>query len=115
MIPEIDSYQIEIQNKVSKIHLSLVPNLFKKLNNKVSFNELSTLSDEEIIQKIIRTFEENKITFIQKLITKHDTLPTDMNEFSKYFVDEIDHTMMNKELFMRRIMGTVSHFELQPF
>ena len=110
MIPEIDSYQIEIQNKVSKIHLSLVPNLFKKINNKVSFNELSTLSDEEIIQKIIRTFEGKKIKFIQQLVTKHNALPTQMEEFSKYFVDEIDHTMMNKELFMRRIMGTVSHF-----
>jgi len=109
-IPEIDTYQIEIQNKVSKIHLSLVPNLFKKTNNKVSFNELNTLSDEEIIQKIIRTFEEKKIPFIQKFVTKHNVLPTELNEFGKYFVDEIDHTMMNKELFMRRIMGTVSHF-----
>jgi hypothetical protein len=109
-IPEIDTYQIQILNKTSKINFSLVPNLFKKINNKVTFNELTTLTDEDIIDKIIRTFEEKKIKFVKRVDTKYQPLPTSEDEFNKYFVDDVDRTMTNKNLFMRRILGTVSHF-----
>ena len=110
-VPEIDTYQIELLNNRSKIHISLVPNLFKKLpDHKVSFNEMTTASDTEIIDKIVRTFEAKKIKLLKKADNKYTALPTKQEEFNKYFIDESDFTMTNKNLFMRRIMGSVSYF-----
>jgi hypothetical protein len=110
-IPEIDSYQIELLINHAKVHISLVPNLFKKAhNNKVSFNDITTATDEEIIDKIIRTFETKEIKFVKQVVNKYTPLPTASNEFNKYFIDETDFTMTNKNLFMRRILGSVSYF-----
>jgi hypothetical protein len=109
-IPQIDTYQIQILMKTSKVHLSLIPSSFKRVNNKVSFSDANNLSSDEIVEKIIRTFEDKKIKFIKRSDTKFTPLPTSEEEFNKYFVDESDHSMSNKNLFMRRIMGSVSHF-----
>lgn len=110
-VSQIDTYQIELKSNNALIHISLVPNSFKKLSNKtVSFNDLNVLSDTEVIDGIITKFKKQNIEVIKKSVEKHSILPTSEKEFNKYFVDESSISMINQNLFMRRILGSVSHF-----
>jgi len=109
-ISQIDTYQIEIKSKISIIHITLLPNSFNKIHNKISFNDLNVLSNSQIIEGIINKLDSYKVKTLKVSNSKYDILPTSNDDFNKFFVDEHDLTMMNKNLFMRRIMGSVSHF-----
>lgn len=108
-VPEIDSYQIEISTKTSKLNITLVPYMFQTKNSKLEFINVP-LSREEIIKKIIRTIKNKNIKYVNNSVMKFTPLPQDSEEFNKFFINETDLSMMNKNLFMRRILGSVSHF-----
>ena len=108
-VPEIDSYQIEILTKTSKLNITLVPYMFKTKNSKLEFSNVP-LTREEIIKKIIRTIKSKNIKYVNNSVMKFTPLPQDTEEFNKFFINETDLLMQNKNLFMRRILGSVSHF-----
>lgn len=109
-IPYIDTYSVEIHKTKVKVYLSLVPRPFYKKGNMVRWND-AQLSEQVIVKGIVEKFEERGIHLLGQEELKFKPLPSKMEEFNKYFVDEGDNSrMINTDLFMRRIMGAVSHF-----
>lgn len=107
-IPYIDTYNVEIAKNRVKIYITLIPKPFVKTSKGVTWRD-SQLSEQELIQTIISLFEDKNVNLLSHEEMVFKPLPTKEEEFNKYFVDE-DGRMTNPELFMRRIMGSVSHF-----
>jgi hypothetical protein len=110
-VPQMDSFQIQLLKNSSKITFSLLPYAFQQ--NSANFVKRSEepLYHDEIIEKMQKTFESKGIGMVKKVSeTKTMALPTDFEEFNKFFVDENTMSMINENLFMRRILGSVSHF-----
>lgn len=109
--PFVETYTIEVSAskkiKSAKIHVTFVPSSFIKspTTNRVTFD---SMNQDDMIKTIVNTFAKKNIMLLKREEAKFTPLPTSMEEFNKYFVDEKD--MINKELFMRRILGSVSYF-----
>jgi hypothetical protein len=108
----IDEYYID--HEKNNLLLSLLPKNYKK-----------TESDSIMIQKQKWTRDENQI--LSDIITvleldnkspnKHQlsALPSSIDEFNNYFLDmtdDEDPKIKNQDLFMRRILGTVSYYSI---
>ena len=107
----VDTYSVEILKQKVKIKISLIPNSFVKTNsNSIKWSDLE-MYEEQMIKFIVDKFEEKNVNLLNKEVAKFTPLPNKEEEFNKFFVDEGDRgRMINSELFMRRIMGSVSHF-----
>ena len=108
----IDEYYID--HEKNNLLLSLLPKNYKK-----------TESDSIMIQKQKWTRDESQI--LSDIITvleldnkspnKHQlsALPSSIDEFNNYFLDmtdDEDPKIKNQDLFMRRILGTVSYYSI---
>jgi len=111
----IDEFYIDNENK--KIMVSLLPNGFKRDKNNQIYKSNWNNTNDEIIKKIINYLNElsgikinNKYT-----INNFSALPNNKDEFNKYFLDMTDEDnpqVQNEDLFMRRILGTVSYYSI---
>ena len=110
-VPQMDSFQIQLLNNSSKITFSLLPYAFQQNGTNFVKRSEEPLYHEDIIEKMQKTFESKGMTIVKKVSeTKTLSLPTEFEEFNKFFVDENTMSMINENLFMRRILGSVSHF-----
>lgn len=109
MVDNISEYSIQLQKNSSIINISFNPSNFEKKASKLIYTSVY-ISPEDIIKKIIRTLESKKIQVLKDKIEEHNVLPTKSNEFSKIFIDEENGEMINQNMFMRRILGSVSYF-----
>tara|TARA_Y100000389_G_scaffold192789_2_gene220685 strand:- start:7217 stop:9946 length:2730 start_codon:yes stop_codon:yes gene_type:complete len=109
MIDNISEYSIQLQKNSSIISISFNPANFEKKASKLIYTDVY-LSPEDIIKKIVRTLESKKIKIIKERIEEHNVLPVKSDEFSKIFIDEENGEMINPNMFMRRILGSVSYF-----
>ena len=111
----IDEYTIDNENK--KILISLLPHGFKRnANNEIYKFDWGMFSDM-MIENIIKTLNEmNGIKMNIKFnIYNYNALPNIKEEFNKFFLDVSDEdnpTIKNEDLFMRRILGTVSYYSI---
>lgn len=111
----IDEYTIDNENK--KIMISLLPIGFKRDINNEIYKLPWDFSIDDIIKKIISGLNElTGIKFNIKYSTNnYSALPNNKDEFNKYFLDVSDEdnpTVQNEDLFMRRILGTVSYYSI---
>lgn len=110
----IDSLHMHMEKGKERLLLTLVP-----------FGFVKTEEGYGIIKKAWPKVEEDMIDDIHshlmktlkvgKLMKTHDeyALPTDKDTFREYFLDETDvdnPIVKNSDLFMRRILGTVSYY-----
>lgn len=113
----IDNYHINLDEKI--IYISLLPNNFEKENNSylsIIKKERDIINDN-IILKIINNI--NKIKNV-KISVKFDiqnfyALPENEKTFNETFIndyDKDDPKVTNKDLFMRRILGTLSYYRI---
>lgn len=113
----IDEYHIDNKNK--KLLVSLLPRDYKRVSMKETIIKKRNWdkSEEDVIGIIIDTINEIKGV---KMSVKYSTLllsalPTTVEEFNNYFLnmnDEENPKIMNEDLFMRRILGTVSYYSI---
>ena len=111
----IDEFTID--NEKRTISLSLLPNGFKRNDNDEIYNIEWNGTANDMIENIIN--ELNLITGI-KINEKfhsnnYSALPNNKEDFNKYFLDVNDDenpTVKNEDLFIRRILGTVSYYSI---
>ena len=111
----IDEYTIDNENK--KILISLLPHGFKRNANNEIYKFDWGMSSDMMIENIIKTLNEmNGIKMnIKFSIYNYNALPNIKEEFNKFFLDVSDEdnpTIKNEDLFMRRILGTVSYYSI---
>ena len=114
-IPQVDTFKIEILPTTAKIHVTLLPTFFRRTSNgKVLMDDRQMLSDEDVIAKIVAAIEAKSKKSGKTLVRREEELfkylPTKEEAFNSYFVDENKKTIKNSVMFMRRILGSVSHF-----
>jgi len=111
----IDEYYIDNENR--KIFISLLPMNYKKTKKTIIKKENWSYSNDKIIEKIINNI--NEIDGI-KISVKYNTnyfsaLPNTKDEFDMSFIDYSDDEnpkIKNQDLFMRRILGTLSYYSI---
>jgi hypothetical protein len=102
--PQIDFYEIDQNNR--KISYLLLPEGFQHNNNLVSRTEHKF--DQH---KLIDDFYKQNFIFHKKITEENiKILPEDEELFNKYFIDNNNSIIKNPNLFMRRILGTVSFY-----
>jgi hypothetical protein len=111
----IDEFTIDNENK--KIYISLLPKGFKR-------NDKNEIYKDQWAKTILKTIEGiiDDLNLIKgvKIINKFNTfnfsaLPNNKDDFNKYFLDMADEDnpkVINDDLFMRRILGTVSYYSI---
>lgn len=113
----IDEYHIDNKNK--RLLLSLLPLNYKRssINGTTIEKNDWGIKEDKVISDIIETL--NTIKGV-RLSVKHSSLflsalPTTVEEFNNYFLDvgdEDNPKVKNEDLFMRRILGTVSYYSI---
>lgn len=111
----IDEFTIDNENK--KILISLLPNGFKRNVNDEIYKSEWKLSIDKTIETIINALNEiNGIKINNKYNNLNfNALPNIKEEFNKYFLDTTDEDnpiIKNEDLFIRRILGTVSYYSI---
>ena len=111
----IDEFTIDNENK--KILISLLPHGFKRNSNDEIYKSDWGMSSDMMIENIIKALNEmNGIKMNIKFnIYNYNALPSIKEEFNKFFLDVSDEdnpTVKNDDLFMRRILGTVSYYSI---
>jgi len=111
----IDEYNIDNENK--KISLTLIPKDYTKTKDSLIIKNIWKMSIDEIINNIINAINEiNDIKILPKYDTKiYSALPNNKDEFNGNFIDITDEEnpkIKNEDLFLRRILGTVSYYSI---
>jgi hypothetical protein len=110
--------EISIDNENRKVFVSLLPNGYKKDKNthtiiKSEWGYNNQKAIENLI-KILNEIKDVKIS-IKYNTTYFSALPNKKEEFDEYFLDLSDlenPKIKNQDLFMRRILGTVSYYSI---
>ena len=121
-ISEIKEYnniidEFTIDNEKRKILLSLLPYGYKRNENDEIYKSNWNGTVENMIEKIINKLNlGNGIKInINFNINNFSALPNNKDEFNKYFLDMNDDdnpSVKNEDLFIRRILGTVSYYSI---
>jgi len=111
----IDEYNIDNENR--KIHISLLPKGFKRDANNYIYKDNWGMTVNKVIETIISKLNELKGIKIGVRITSQlfNALPNTKDGFNRYFLDTTDEdnpVVKNDDLFMRRILGTVSYYSI---
>ncbi len=108
----VDDYHIDNQRK--KLLISLLPKNYKRVNNEEAIIKKDKWSkDDNAIIDEIKTLL--KLTSDKTAKHQFSALPTTLEEFNNYFLDMTDDenpTIKNQDLFMRRILGSVSYYSI---
>jgi hypothetical protein len=106
-----------VDNEKRKIMISLLPKGFKRNENDKIYKELWKGTPLKMIENIIddlNMMDGVKIN-IKFGTLNFSALPSNKEDFNKYFLDMADEenpTVINDDLFMRRILGCVSYYSI---
>ena len=81
---------------------------------KIKYTEDKNLNDIETLLNIIKILKKMDLTFKIKnnnVPKKYTMLPNNEKRFLKIFIDPFKSEVINTEIFMKRILGSVSFFE----
>ena len=101
------------------LNIKLLPNNFvredrKSDSMKIKYTEDKNLNDIETLLNIIKILKKIDLTFKIKnnnVPKKYTMLPNNEKRFLKIFIDPFKSEVINTEIFMKRILGSVSFFE----
>ena len=111
----IDEYNIDNENK--KIFLTLLPKDYTKTKEPIIIKNDWKMTIDEILGTIIETVNEIEgVKLLPKYDVKiHSALPNTKDDFNATFIDTGDEEnpkVKNDDLFLRRILGTVSFYSI---
>ena len=103
-----------IEKERDEMIITQTPKKFKTVLEKNKYKGVTytedLLTDDEFESLLNKIISKNKVkAIISKQITQ--ALPTDDEEFLKYFVDLKTLTLKNEYLFQNRILGLASYFK----
>lgn len=117
LIAYIDEFTIDNEHK--KILISLLPKGYKRNKKGSSYiiKEHWNFTEGKLIESIIEALNELKDVRIsvKSSIIPFSALPNTRDEFNAYFLDNTDDEnpkVKNQDLFMRRILGTLSYYSI---
>lgn len=80
----------------------------------VKLDESGNISDAEFFEAIKRILRANEIEVLERMMKNqpvyNTALPDDEDEFELKFIDDINKTIINPNVFKRRILGLTSYF-----
>lgn len=100
-----------------KLNVKLLPNKFikedrKSKSMKIKYTEDKNLNDIETLLSIVKVLGKEDLNFkLNNKPKKYTMLPNNEKEFLKIFIDSFKSELINTEIFMKRILGSVSFFE----
>lgn len=112
----IDEYYID--NHTKTLNISLLPKNYKRndKNNNELINENWIIDEKTIINNIISELNKLKNIKADKYITKYFySLPDEKKTFNETFINNSNPDnikVKNSDLFMRRVLGTVSYYSI---
>uniref|UniRef100_A0A6C0DMD4 Helicase ATP-binding domain-containing protein n=1 Tax=viral metagenome TaxID=1070528 RepID=A0A6C0DMD4_9ZZZZ len=111
----IDEFNIDNENR--KILISLLPKGYKRNADNMIIKENWGVTVDKMLENIINSLNELKgiKIGIRYSILNYNALPNSKDDFNKYFLDSTDEdnpSVINEDLFMRRILGTVSYYSI---
>jgi hypothetical protein len=112
----IDEFNIDNENR--KILISLLPKGYKRnAADNMIIKENWGVTVDKMLENIINSLNELKgiKIGIRYSILNYNALPNSKDDFNKYFLDSTDEdnpSVINEDLFMRRILGTVSYYSI---
>jgi hypothetical protein len=106
----IDEYGIDQENSI--LYLSLLPRGYKrdKTTSYIS-KKIWGVDEEEMIDKIMKSLKIKT----KPILKNYSALPNTRDEFNSIFLDNTDEEnpkIKNEDLFMRRILGTLSYYSI---
>jgi hypothetical protein len=109
--------EFTINNEARKIYISLLPHNFKRNDKNEIIKEDWGYTINKLIENIINSLNTIKGIKINVKFNSinFSALPNSRDEFNKYFLDMADEDnpkVINDDLFMRRILGTVSYYSI---
>lgn len=109
-VPQID--RMNYDENAKKISFTLLPSGFEYSNREKSEIKRSTIIEsDKLLENILEILKKHSINISKKISTREfKLLPENQDEFNKYFVDMEKGTIINSNLFSRRILGTVSYY-----
>jgi len=115
IINYIDEFNIDNENR--KILISLLPKGYKRNADNMIIKENWGVTVDKMLENIINSLNELKgiKIGIRYSILNYNALPNSKDDFNKYFLDSTDEdnpSVINEDLFMRRILGTVSYYSI---
>jgi hypothetical protein len=96
-----------------KLTITLLPFGFQFKNKELLVERIKgdIITDDIILENIITTLTNNKFNVSKKISTKDAlTLPQKQEEFNNYFISTEHDKIINENMFMKRILGTVSYY-----
>jgi hypothetical protein len=110
----IDNFSYDSLDKILRIEL-LPPNFVRedrKSNSmKIKYYLTKTNDDKSRLALILKKLNVDFKFKLNEKIKKFTALPINENKFDKLFINYEKKQLLNEQLFMRRILGTVSFFE----
>ena len=110
--PEID--QVFIDDKLTNIEITRNPYFFineRQNMLKIQNKERNIENDEVFIRNINRYLLQNHIKISNTNTVNNLALPNDEQTFNHYFIEKQNNQLKNQDLFMKRILGLVSHYK----
>jgi len=109
--------EVAINNEARNIYISLLPHNFKRNDKNEIYKEEWGATISKMIENIINSLNTIKGIKINSKFNSinFSALPNSKEEFNKYFLDTADEDnpkVINDDLFMRRILGTVSYYSI---
>jgi len=110
----IDNFSYDSLDKILRVEL-LPPNFVRedrKSNSmKIKYYLTKTNDDKSRLALILKKLNVDFKFKLNEKIKKFTALPINENKFDKLFINYEKKQLLNEQLFMRRILGTVSFFE----
>jgi hypothetical protein len=103
----IDTFSFDAKNNIYRI--KFLPDNFKKklLSNKIIYSKSNIVQNKKELLKSLNRFN---VEFEKKQLN-YTALPIKPDIFNKTFIDSEKLKVKNPDLFIKRILGTVSYFE----
>jgi superfamily II DNA or RNA helicase len=111
----IDEYNVDNENR--KIQITLLPKGFKRDENNMIYKDNWGVSSNKLIENIISKINQIKGVKIGVRFSTNQfsALPNNKDGFNRFFLDTTDEdnpVVKNDDLFIRRILGTVSYYSI---
>jgi hypothetical protein len=90
--------------------IEFIPHGFEKKNEMIIKSGKARKSHKELIDEIVTRLKSLKYSIGRILSKVYTPLPEKEEEFNSIFVDDKNNELKNSDLFMRRILGSVSYF-----
>ena len=103
----IDFYVFDAHSK--NLEVTFLPKGFIKSSTSAIYSQRSE-EDVDVMAEFLKTLKENKFAIKKKNENETTVLPDNEEDFTNYFISPTESSVINKNMFMKRILGTISYF-----